>query len=728
MIEGPTVRAIFGDREIGEAELQQLAEMVMTANPDLVGLPSGSGSGVLKYENARFLETGTRLTFRQHAVLRGGTIEPLLNRGTVRFFINQRGELSYIDNETRSDLTDIDPAMICEEEACEYALSALKIVEIQTGQEHLTLPFDAHAAEVIGRGVFIRDDGPPRVAYMVSLDGTMGQWKGGFIVYIDGVTGELLDYCNRQIYGGGITWNAQREGPTNHYEGKRGLVETYDPNPLQNTVLTRTVYGLELTTKHLYGQVTCTAHNEQVGDAVGSGPYFSEFLFYNAPWPDSYHLNKATVYYAISGYLPYLENEGFGGLMTATPPVPVEAMYTWYATSCYDYVLKKIYILGSTGFVHAADIETIWHELCHYLSHMVGGSGPYGFPFDTMDKHNRAICEAVADFPAQSKSNDPYCYEWAAQNASLPYYRTILHYRTMDNYGGDIYFNSTIFSGALWDMRSIVGNGIVDPLVYQSINYYLPTDDFSAIEPAMLQADFDLFGGKYADIILKLLSLRKISAPYPWPTTYPVSLPRPYDAGINDWQIYSVPGAAELAVTLDNLTSIYMSDDGLSWDYLEITDGNDVVITTVKDRDGRNMTVLVPGDTVKFHLVTQSGSGAGYLVEAIEDTTNNTAQPVAVLNASTASGMAPLKVDFDAGDSHDPNGYIAAMTVDLGDGTMLYLDLDTPEFSWNFDRLGILPMPEGQTTTFNVALTVTDNQGASSTTTQVIEVLPRPGY
>ena len=86
--------------------------------------------------------------------------------------------------------------------------------------------------------------------------------------------------------------------------------------------------------------------------------------------------------------------------------------------------------------------------------------------------------------------------------------------------------------------------------------------------------------------------------------------------------------------------------------------------------------------------------------------------PVARISASAISGYSPLTVEFDAGDSYDPDGYIVSYDWDFGDETTK----SGPTPSHTFTT--------AETHTFTVTLIVTDDAGATGTIAQSIEVLP----
>lgn len=90
------------------------------------------------------------------------------------------------------------------------------------------------------------------------------------------------------------------------------------------------------------------------------------------------------------------------------------------------------------------------------------------------------------------------------------------------------------------------------------------------------------------------------------------------------------------------------------------------------------------------------------------------APPAASFTATPASGAAPLTVQFDASASADSDGSIASYGWNFGDSSTAGSGVNT---SHDFQATG----------TYIVALTVTDNSGATATTTRQVSVGPPPG-
>jgi PKD repeat protein len=90
--------------------------------------------------------------------------------------------------------------------------------------------------------------------------------------------------------------------------------------------------------------------------------------------------------------------------------------------------------------------------------------------------------------------------------------------------------------------------------------------------------------------------------------------------------------------------------------------------------------------------------------------------PTAVITASTLSGSSPLVVNFSSSDSVDPDGDIASVVWNFGDGAT------STELAPHHTFIAVTTA-----TTFTVTLRVVDDGGASDETTQTIEVLPPTG-
>ncbi len=86
--------------------------------------------------------------------------------------------------------------------------------------------------------------------------------------------------------------------------------------------------------------------------------------------------------------------------------------------------------------------------------------------------------------------------------------------------------------------------------------------------------------------------------------------------------------------------------------------------------------------------------------------------PVPIINSSTATGYAPLSVSFSSNGSYDPDGSIARYLWDFGDGNV----------SNQANANHVYQHPG----TYNVQLTIEDDQGAVSIARTSVEILEAP--
>lgn len=103
--------------------------------------------------------------------------------------------------------------------------------------------------------------------------------------------------------------------------------------------------------------------------------------------------------------------------------------------------------------------------------------------------------------------------------------------------------------------------------------------------------------------------------------------------------------------------------------------------------------------------------GAGAMLVMLAGCTLFNQVPVARFTASPLTGTSPLEVNFDAGTSYDPDGTIASYAWDFGDGGTATGKTTSHTFTTTTAQ------------TYTVTLTVTDDDGATGSGYQSIEVL-----
>ncbi|MDQ7880119.1 M4 family metallopeptidase [Microbacterium sp. QXD-8] len=149
-----------------------------------------------------------------------------------------------------------------------------------------------------------------------------------------------------------------------------------------------------------------------------------------------------------------------------------------------------------------ADLDVQGHELTHGVVQHTAGLVYVG--------QSGALNEAFADYfgnaidvdatgtplsdPNASLLGEDLCYAAAPTACAL---RDLDDGTTIDHFAGYPYFydaggvhlNSTIFGGALWDIREALGGETADPIVYRALTDYLtPLDGFTQARDAVLAA------------------------------------------------------------------------------------------------------------------------------------------------------------------------------------------------------------------------------------------------
>ena len=297
-------------------------------------------------------------------------------------------------------------------------------------------------------------------------------------------------------------------------------------------------------------------------------------------------------------------------------------------------------MLGDLETSDALDGHIVIHEYAHAWQHKVRGAVPGWVPSPeiTVSEQAMALLEGHADFAASSYFGSARFGEYRAHMLDRLFLRNVDNFLRWpkDFVEGDAYRTAMIFSGALWDLRAVVGPQVAERLALRTVQMVPDrepgTPEFNATFDdaldTMLQVDADLYGGTHRELIRQAFAVHGIG-------TYDFSTPFPMvrEPG-NDYEgveTYSLPGATVLAVTFDQFVT-KLDDAGFTkdryprpgfdekstTDYLELMDALGTVVGAFTGRELQGTTVVVPGDTVMFRLVTDSyREPFGYRVVAI---------------------------------------------------------------------------------------------------------------
>jgi hypothetical protein len=227
---------------------------------------------------------------------------------------------------------------------------------------------------------------------------------------------------------------------------------------------------------------------------------------------------QVMAYYWVTEAQKYIQSLGFGG---AYRPINQESqdirINQWGLDNSYSWDKKDVLRFGKGGVDDAEDAEVILHEYGHaMMDSMMVPFGNFGY-----SEEAGAIGEGFGDYWAASvtaviaPTPDPACIaDWdsVSYTSSLPHcLRRIdldLHYP--EDMSGYIHYDGQIWSHALWDIRSNLGNVKADTLILEGMFDYAPDTSFHDAALATVAAAEQLYGKHTADIVRAAFEARGI--------------------------------------------------------------------------------------------------------------------------------------------------------------------------------------------------------------------------
>lgn len=412
--------------------------------------------------------------------------------------------------------------------------------------------------------------------------------------------------------------------------GANGTGQVYIPNEIDEPVLQQTVL------RHLDGSGFLRGSFADVINSVTARAFEAsgDFVFDPAQVGDSrVHFAETMAYYHVTDYNAYVSTLGYSVVQF---PIDVEVFAAqpqgplfFPIPTQYDANVKKLFLAATIDIENseALDGDVILHEYVHAIEHdLLGGApGPFVTPDVTLSEQGTALMEALADYLTASRFGDPELGEASAQMVGAGVFvRSTENFRKWpDDFAvGALYRTGMIFSGALWDLRHALSAQTADSLVLEMIPL-IPDNDggtpelnttFEDALSALIQADVNLNGGANAADIIEAFSVRGVGT-----TGFSTGFAMELHPGNNfdGTKIEQIPGADRLAVSFDRFVTKLDdlpytttmapqagADDKTTRDELEILDASDNVIGVFTGRQLQGATLVVLGDTVKFHLTT----------------------------------------------------------------------------------------------------------------------------
>jgi len=230
--------------------------------------------------------------------------------------------------------------------------------------------------------------------------------------------------------------------------------------------------------------------------------------------PLAEHRPEANAYWHAQRYL----DDFLGGIGYAGPPEPFllrvgEPLDPYTALTSGRFVFLGAPIPGLSRDASLAD-DILAHELQHAVTYGFGvtASGPR--------REALALHEGISDFMAACVTGDPSIGEWAyvafpggVTRVDRP--ASTFRYSNYDRVAfggvptGSGWANGMILSGALWDLRAMIGP-MTERLVLRSLSLLPESPEWSHFVNAMLEADLELTGGANAASITQAFTAREI--------------------------------------------------------------------------------------------------------------------------------------------------------------------------------------------------------------------------
>ncbi len=230
---------------------------------------------------------------------------------------------------------------------------------------------------------------------------------------------------------------------------------------------------------------------------------------------------QVMAYFWVTQAQKYIQSLGFG---TTRPPINMEAqdirINQWGVDNSYSWEKHDVMRFGKGGVDDAEDADVILHEYGHSM--MDSQANPFGsfvYAGDT-----GGICEGFADYWAVTMTSlvaptpDPACIgDWdsVSYTTSTPHcLRRIdrnLHYP--EDLTGLVHRDGMLWSRALWDIRSGLGNVAADTIILQSM-FDFPSDvSMPAAAEITVETAMALYGPDAAAVVFDAFAARGMLVP-----------------------------------------------------------------------------------------------------------------------------------------------------------------------------------------------------------------------
>ncbi len=195
--------------------------------------------------------------------------------------------------------------------------------------------------------------------------------------------------------------------------------------------------------------------------------------------PSDAHADAAaevSAYFHLHRYLDHYRSLGFAGL-----DAPLHVAVNYRPGGERDFLAGATDVRGGPGLVVgqwgdrnlAYDPDVLGHELFHVVHSRIAPGVPEvenrldSLGFDTTPM---AVAEAAADYFSCSLSGDPDVGEYTAEALELPYLSSLANDRRFpEGRTGQSHADGQALSGALWEVRGLVGAEALDRALYETL-------------------------------------------------------------------------------------------------------------------------------------------------------------------------------------------------------------------------------------------------------------------
>lgn len=344
-------------------------------------------------------------------------------------------------------------------------------------------------------------------------------------------------------------------------------------------------------------------------------------------------VDEMVCYYHANRAKEYLNSIGFPGVMSF--PIPIDAHDNAVGDNAYYDPGAIEMHFGEGGIDDGQDPDIVLHEYGHALQDnqvtgfgatLEGGSMGEGFgdywAAALLDSQDTTLlgpgCVGSWDATAWNPYTGAFGSGCLRRLDNTWFYPRDLRYEVHDD--------GEIWSAGLWNLRNVLGGGVVDPLVIKAHTFLLSNANFIDGADALLSADTALYGGAYAAAINDAMKARGLPRTGTAASSSGLTQSAPFvcESAHNYASLeykectYTQPGASRIRFHFERL------DTEAGWDFVFISDGdyNQVQVLSGAPFGGQTTpgySAAVRGDTIVARFKADTSiTDWGFRIDSVE--------------------------------------------------------------------------------------------------------------